>query len=355
MSANINSVVLAGFGGLLPTTAQLAASFAAQPEQPLPHWHILYGIALFFLIGAVLGFAFNKESDLAKAVVIGISAPALITNILNGASAGANKVPQQIPPKVIELRPPERSSWWPGLVTFALAQTPQPSASTNSPAGHKSIVLSTSYAGQSRPDNNNSLAIVAIGTNGQRTSLGFFSPSQFAVLPVPDDTAKLSITAGDSLNRELELWPDGKGPPSFVVNVRLLGRATATGDLLWSLGADRKASIVDADITKVPLAAYAPPTTTDQGARSCGDEKTLTSLPGSGTAQVTFTNSADALRNVYWINYAGQRVFYQALQPGQHYVQPTFINHPWVITDSGGACKAALITQQPSVDFLIKN
>ncbi|HXQ04677.1 MAG TPA: hypothetical protein VN831_07980 [Bradyrhizobium sp.] len=67
MSVNINSVILAGFGGVLPTTAQLAASLAAQPDQPLPHWHILFAFALFFGIGAVLSIAFNKNGDLAQA------------------------------------------------------------------------------------------------------------------------------------------------------------------------------------------------------------------------------------------------------------------------------------------------
>ena len=67
MSVNINSVILAGFGGVLPTTAQLAASLAAQPDQPLPHWHILFALALFFGIGAVLSIAFNKNGDLAQA------------------------------------------------------------------------------------------------------------------------------------------------------------------------------------------------------------------------------------------------------------------------------------------------
>ena len=56
-------------------------------HQPLPHWHILFSVALFFGIGAVLSIAFNKNGDLAQAIVIGISAPAIITNIINGASS----------------------------------------------------------------------------------------------------------------------------------------------------------------------------------------------------------------------------------------------------------------------------
>ncbi len=351
MSGKVGAVVLAGFGGLLPTTAQLAASFAAQPDQPLPHWHILFAIALFFGIGAILNFAFNKEADLGKAIVIGISAPAIITNIINGASGGA-KAPQPVPPRVSELRI-DGKSW---LIPSAFAQqSPQPAPSaTDGSLGHKSIVLSIGYAGQGRPENS-IVTVTAVRKDGSATLLGGFAIGQFAVLPVPNDAVKLVLRSGDSLSRELMLWPGGEGPPSFAVNVRLIARTSGKGDVLWALGADRKTVAIDADITTVPLSAYAAPTVADSGATKCNDERNLTSLPGDRAAQITFTNDAPAARDVYWINYSGQRVFYITLQPGQHYTQPTYITHPWVITDNSGACKAAIVAQQPTIDFEIRN
>jgi hypothetical protein len=76
--------LLAGLGGLLPTLSKIGASFAAQPDQPLPHWHILIPLAIFFILGFVLNFPFNREMDITKAVIIGIAAPGLITNIIAG-------------------------------------------------------------------------------------------------------------------------------------------------------------------------------------------------------------------------------------------------------------------------------
>lgn len=352
---NIHSVILAGFGGLLPTTAQLAASFAAQPEQPLPHWHILFAIALFFGIGAVLSIAFNKESDLGKAVVIGISAPAIITNIINGATSGGGKPPQPVPPKVTGEASPSTKLSWPTFVTSTFAQSAQPGgAATDAASGKKSIVLSINYAGQGRPENG-AVAITAVGKDGSKTSLGVFNLSQFIVVPVPANAERLVMKAGDSLSKELTLWPGGEGPPSFAINVRLLGKTSGPGDVLWALGSDRKAFAADAEITKIPLSGYVAPSGKDTGATTCSDEKTLTSLPGDRTAQIAFSNDSDAVRDIYWLNYSGQRVFYLALKPGQRYVQPTYITHPWVITDSGGACKALIVTQQPSIDFKIRD
>jgi hypothetical protein len=355
MSAYINSIIFAGFGGLLPTSAQLAASFAAQPEQPLPHWHILLAIALFFCIGAVLSIAFNKEADLGKAIVIGISAPAIITNILNGATSGASKAPQPVPPRVIGELSHDGKAWLPVFVSSAFAQPgPQSGPLSDNTSGRKSIVLATAYAGQGRLENG-VLTITAIGKDGSTKLLGAFGLSQFVVLPVPDDTEKLRIQAGNNFTRELVFWPNGEGPPSFAVNVRLIGKTSGTGDVFWALGAERRSVAVDADITTIPLSSYATPTVTDSGTTTCNDEKKLASLSGERTARITFTNDTTAARNISWIDYSGRRVLYKILQPGQHYTQPTYITHPWVVTDKDNACKAAIVAQQPDTDFQIRD
>jgi hypothetical protein len=355
MPPYINSVILAGFGGLLPTTAQLAASYAAQPEQPLPHWHILFAIALFFAIGAVLSIAFNKEADLGKAIVIGISAPAIITNILVGASSGASRPPQPVPPIVGEISH-VRTNWLPTFMSSAMAQqSPQsePLADTNATPEYKSIVLTTAYSGQVQPENG-ILNIIAIEKDGATKSIGAFGLSQFVVLPVPSGSEKLLIQAGN-FSRQLELWPGGRGPPSFAVNVRLVGKPSGVGDFLWALGGGRKTIAVSADITTLPLSSYATPTATNAGATTCNDENKLSSLSGERSATINFANDTAAVRQIFWINYSGQRVPYQTLQPGQQYTQPTYITHPWVITDADGICKAAIVAQQASADFQIRN
>jgi von Hippel-Lindau disease tumor suppressor protein len=49
-------------------------------------------------------------------------------------------------------------------------------------------------------------------------------------------------------------------------------------------------------------------------------------------------NGSHRLSSVYWLDYSGQRVLYSTLVPGQSYVQPTFITHPWLVTNVNGAC-----------------
>lgn len=73
----------------MPTLSRLGASYASQPEQPLPHPHILIPLVIFFILGFFLNFAFNMEKDISKALVIGIAAPGLITNIIAGVSSPA--------------------------------------------------------------------------------------------------------------------------------------------------------------------------------------------------------------------------------------------------------------------------
>ena len=46
---------------------------------------------------------------------------------------------------------------------------------------------------------------------------------------------------------------------------------------------------------------------------------------------INFINQADTCVGVYWLDYHGVRQFYALLNPGGHYLQPTFLTHPWVV------------------------
>jgi Concanavalin A-like lectin/glucanases superfamily/VHL beta domain len=70
----------------------------------------------------------------------------------------------------------------------------------------------------------------------------------------------------------------------------------------------------------------------------CSIEPTLKSIEGTVTTYVQFENQTAGNVYVYWINYAGQRVSYNTLGPGQTYVQQTFLTHPWVVTDGANNC-----------------
>jgi hypothetical protein len=55
------------------------------------------------------------------------------------------------------------------------------------------------------------------------------------------------------------------------------------------------------------------------------------STAGSTRAAITFVNRLESPVDIYWIDYAGDRVFYQTLAPGERYLQLTFLTHPWLV------------------------
>ena len=73
----------------------------------------------------------------------------------------------------------------------------------------------------------------------------------------------------------------------------------------------------------------------------CGREDALRSVDGTRPTNVTFINQSGRRVRTYWLNYAGKRVFYRELGPGDSYTQQTYVTHPWVITSDGsGDCTA---------------
>jgi von Hippel-Lindau disease tumor supressor len=59
------------------------------------------------------------------------------------------------------------------------------------------------------------------------------------------------------------------------------------------------------------------------------------STSGSTPAAIDFINNLSFAVDVYWINYSGNRVFYDLLAANSSYVQPTFLTHPWLIVQAG--------------------
>jgi hypothetical protein len=57
------------------------------------------------------------------------------------------------------------------------------------------------------------------------------------------------------------------------------------------------------------------------------------SLHSDSPESLSFLNASAQPIKIYWLNFKGQRVFYQMLQPGEVYDQETFLTHPWVVTD----------------------
>jgi Domain of unknown function (DUF4062)/VHL beta domain len=62
-------------------------------------------------------------------------------------------------------------------------------------------------------------------------------------------------------------------------------------------------------------------------------KKAPRSLDASNSVTLEFRNRSQRVYRLYWINYQGLPVLYATLNPNQYHTQPTYITHPWLITD----------------------
>jgi len=98
-----------------------------------------------------------------------------------------------------------------------------------------------------------------------------------------------------------------------------------------------------------------PPHSSSLTRLSCSLEPTLHSIEGTVPTTIQFANNTAAPVNVYWINYAGERVsYFSGLGAGQSFVQDTFITHPWIVTDvATGTCLGIwLPTESPGTAII---
>ena len=84
MACSKECLLIAAIGGFLPTAAKLASTYTTAPDTPLPGWGMAIGLGLFAVIGAVLAYALS-ESNVRQALVLGVAAPGIITNLVSGA------------------------------------------------------------------------------------------------------------------------------------------------------------------------------------------------------------------------------------------------------------------------------
>ena len=86
------------------------------------------------------------------------------------------------------------------------------------------------------------------------------------------------------------------------------------------------------------------------GANQPTDQQSLRSRNSLVEAEMKFVNRSGQTVNVYWLDYEGDRKFYQALRDGEFYVQPTYLTHPWLVTNENGeAWEVYHPTEQPQV------
>ena len=67
------------------------------------------------------------------------------------------------------------------------------------------------------------------------------------------------------------------------------------------------------------------------------------SLVSDTSLHLVFANQTKQSVSIYWLDFKGERVWYNTLAPGESYSQQTYVTHPWVVIDADGKCVAQLV------------
>lgn len=70
----------------------------------------------------------------------------------------------------------------------------------------------------------------------------------------------------------------------------------------------------------------------------CSERGKLRSQSSAQATILTFFNTSQKPRSLYWIDFDGSLKSYGIVQPGEEKVQETHVTHPWVITTDKGEC-----------------
>ncbi|MEO8193424.1 MAG: hypothetical protein ABI681_06205 [Gemmatimonadales bacterium] len=136
---------------------------------------------------------------------------------------------------------------------------------------------------------------------------------------------------------------------SLTALAALLAASTACTDITAAPPAtagNRQAIRADLHPLANSLTTCGNPPAPDGSVLSLGlPNTTAQSLNSSTPTLVRLTNATCSTVSVYWLDFTGQRVFYNSLAPGDSYVQGTYLTHPWVIVrESDGL---ALVSYMP--------
>jgi hypothetical protein len=104
-------------------------------------------------------------------------------------------------------------------------------------------------------------------------------------------------------------------------------------------------------IEKIVLKSRVRPTAVGPSCREVG---TARSSSGQDRTTITFKNERGLPVRLCWINYAGARRLCRRLANGETHEQPTFLTHPWVVTDLNHTCIGLYWPSSPAREHLIR-
>lgn len=86
----------------------------------------------------------------------------------------------------------------------------------------------------------------------------------------------------------------------------------------------------------------------------CVGQANLRSQSGTAPSSILFVNQKTVPVKVYWLDYSGEREYFFDLAPNESLTQPTFINHPWVVTDSNDVCLDVFVSDAQTSSAILQ-
>jgi hypothetical protein len=137
-----------------------------------------------------------------------------------------------------------------------------------------------------------------------------------------DDAEKSAFDSAKELGT-VDAWE------AFIANYPSGFRADLARAYIKKLGAS-----APADISAMPNVSASK----DVPDPPCRNRGNLSSQMSDEATKLTFINRSGATRNIVWLDFASNAKSFGRLKNGEQIELDTFLTHPWMVTDSGGAC-----------------
>jgi len=250
----VKILLCAGLGGIMPTLCRLAASYGDGTGPTSLSLQLIYGLALFFVIGGAVALVLG-ESDFKKAFMLGISAPAFIASTYSAATQGRN-VPVATAPMPAS---PSGRLYDPAgnlerLFGIGEAIAAEP-ASTLAPvvlapsrwSGHLTVQSNISSA--TRGYAIDPVELRFEGEGGSLLSSVVLDPKVTSTVSIPAG-ARSIIASIDGQQRRVELPPGALSSATLKLTID----TSHFADLQWALGSNRPVRVEGLSVMLADLA-----------------------------------------------------------------------------------------------------
>ena len=83
----------------------------------------------------------------------------------------------------------------------------------------------------------------------------------------------------------------------------------------------------------------------------CKNEKKMKSIESKIKKIIIFKNTTKDSVKLYWLDTEGQRTLYATLPVDTQLDQPTYVTHPWLVTNEAGECIHILPNETEENEF----